>query len=332
MKKEKIVYIALSVLISIIFISCQNQSQNPISGNVVYAELKESGTPIEVYFCPRQDCEAPILNKLHEAKSSIHCAFFGINLEKTIDLLDEKSRQIDVKLVTDNENYKGQTKNIPVIIDDDAQYTHNKFCIIDKSWIIGGSFNPTKNQNLKDNNNVIIINSRLLAKNYEDEFTELWNKQFGKGERAAYPKIEYNGIKIENYFCPEDWCSEHVINQILSAKNSIYFMIFSFTSAEIGDAILYSNVSDIKGILDKMQAAGKYSQYSRLRDFGLNVKVENSSGLLHHKVFILDNETIITGSFNPTQAADTKNDENILIIHDRGIAEKYLDEFDYLFP
>ena len=48
---------------------------------------------------------------------------------------------------------------------------------------------------------------------------------------------------------------------------------------------------------------------------------------MHHKVFIIDNETVITGSYNPTKHANEKNDENILVIHGREIAGEYVQEF-----
>ena len=52
---------------------------------------------------------------------------------------------------------------------------------------------------------------------------------------------------------------------------------------------------------------------------------------MHHKVFILDNETVATGSFNPSLSADTRNDENLLIVHDKKIADNFLREFDSLW-
>ena len=52
---------------------------------------------------------------------------------------------------------------------------------------------------------------------------------------------------------------------------------------------------------------------------------------MHHKVFIIDQETVITGSFNPTNAGDSKNDENILIIKDKGIAKQFKEEFDKVY-
>ena len=40
---------------------------------------------------------------------------------------------------------------------------------------------------------------------------------------------------------------------------------------------------------------------------------------------------MITGSYNPTRNADESNDENILIISDADVAEKYLEEFNRVY-
>jgi phosphatidylserine/phosphatidylglycerophosphate/cardiolipin synthase-like enzyme len=37
-------------------------------------------------------------------------------------------------------------------------------------------------------------------------------------------------------------------------------------------------------------------------------------GIAHNKIIIIDSETVITGSFNFTKAAEEKNAENLLII------------------
>ncbi|MFH0875676.1 MAG: phospholipase D-like domain-containing protein, partial [archaeon] len=150
-------------------------------------------------------------------------------------------------------------------------------------------------------------------------------------EKVKYPEIYFNDFLIENYFCPEDDCKGQVIEELNNAKHNIYFMTFSFTDDDIAYAILFQNISDIKGIFDKLQAASDYSQYKRMKGFGLNVKLDNSKYKLHHKVFIIDNETVITGSFNPTGAGNFKNDENILIIHDKSLAKEFLEEFNSLW-
>ena len=208
---------------------------------------------------------------------------------------------------------------------------HNKFCVIDTNIVITGSFNPTDNDNNYNNNNVVVIYSNTLASNYEDEFNELSNGKFGKGSKVKYPVIYINDIKIENYFCPEDDCASHIVDLIKNAESSIYFMSFSFTNEEIADALVMKDSVDVRGIFDSSQSSGKYSQFKRLQEFGINVKKDSNKYKMHHKVFIIDNETVVTGSFNPTLSADAKNDENLLIIHDKKIANKFLREFNSLW-
>ena len=39
---------------------------------------------------------------------------------------------------------------------------------------------------------------------------------------------------------------------------------------------------------------------------------------------VIDGETVITGSFNFTKAAEENNAENLLVIKDRKLAERYI--------
>ena len=87
---------------------------------------------------------------------------------------------------------------------------------------------------------------------------------------------------------------------------------------------------EIKGIFEKSQGGSKYSQFKRLEDFGMDVIKDSNPYNMHHKVFIIDNRTVITGSFNPTKNGDLRNDENMLIIHDERIAGLFVEEFNHL--
>lgn len=46
------------------------------------------------------------------------------------------------------------------------------------------------------------------------------------------------------------------------------------------------------------------------------------------KVMIIDQETVITGSFNFTRAAEEKNAENLLIIKSKELAKIYIDNWN----
>lgn len=209
---------------------------------------------------------------------------------------------------------------------------HNKFCIFDNKIISTGSFNPTYNDNYKNNNNLIIIESDYLAINYESEFEELWNLQFGKGEKVKYKKIDYGNITITNLFCPEDLCAENVINELENSNKSIYFMLFSFTDEDVANKLIEKSKSiDIKGVMEKQRITMELNQYKNLKQNNINVRVDSNPKFLHHKVFIIDNETVITGSYNPTGAGTKSNDENVLIIKSKDVANLYLKEFEKIW-
>ncbi|MGO8715855.1 MAG: phospholipase D-like domain-containing protein [Smithella sp.] len=49
--------------------------------------------------------------------------------------------------------------------------------------------------------------------------------------------------------------------------------------------------------------------------------------MTHNKMVIIDKETVITGSFNFTKAAEENNVENLLIIRNKKLAEIYIDNW-----
>ncbi len=319
----------LFLIVLILISGCSNLKLNK---EITEPELKEYKDVPKVFFCPVDDCEGELFKAINSAKESVHCAFYDLDLERIIDLMGEKNRSIEVKLVVDDANFEN-VKHLKFAKKDPSYgLMHNKFCIIDGKVILTGSFNPTENGAYKNNNNLVIIESFYLAKNYEDEFNELWNSEFRKGDNVIYPEFYLNNQKIENYFCPEDNCAYHVAEEIKKAENNIYFMAFSFTNNRIATAIILKHYQglDIKGVFEARQVS-KYSKFSLLEYQGINVKKDSNKANMHHKVFIIDNRTVITGSFNPTEGADTRNDENLLIMHDKTIASLFLQEFERVY-
>ena len=64
---------------------------------------------------------------------------------------------------------------------------------------------------------------------------------------------------------------------------------------------------------------------------GVPVVTDNNIHVMHHKVIIIDGYRVITGSYNLSANANTKNDENIMIIDSREIAALYMKEFVRLY-
>ncbi|MBU1622879.1 MAG: hypothetical protein KJ597_04880, partial [Nanoarchaeota archaeon] len=165
----------------------------------VNSYISDSGE-IEVYFCPHEDCETALADFIGSAKEYIHCALFELDLELVQNRLLEKSNYLDVKVITDNDYL--YEFDYSFVKTDTWGLMHNKFCIIDGKRVSSGSMNPTVNGATKNNNNLLLIESSVLAANYEAEFQEMWNGTFKKGEEVLNPQVNLGNITISSYFCP----------------------------------------------------------------------------------------------------------------------------------
>jgi phosphatidylserine/phosphatidylglycerophosphate/cardiolipin synthase-like enzyme len=158
---------------------------------------------------------------------------------------------------------------------------------------------------------------------------------FGANSPAntPYPNLTINGTEIEVYFAPEDHAGDEIIKEIEAANHTIYFETFVFTHYGIEQAIIMRNKTDVnvKGIFERDMKYHSNSTFQNMSNNGINVIWDRSPAIMHNKVFIIDNKTVITGSFNPSNAADTRNDENVLIIHNESIAHEYINEFNKMW-
>lgn len=77
-------------------------------------------------------------------------------------------------------------------------------------------------------------------------------------------------------------------------------------------------------ILNKSQRTDQYSSATFLFNAGIPTKIDSAHAIAHNKVMVIDEETVITGSFNFTKAAEEQNAENLLIIRDKKLASLYI--------
>jgi len=287
---------------------------------------------VQVYFCPHQDCNKALVDFLDTAHSSIHCALYELDLPDVRSKILEKQANpdIDVKIVTDSD-YLYEFNHSFVKIDSWG-LMHNKFCVIDGKKVSTGSMNPTVNDATKNNNNLLLFDSIALSSNYEDEFQEMWNGTFKKGENVRSPSVRINQTEVRSYFCPEDKCADKVKEELGKAKASISFMTFSFTHKEIANILLLKHQENLtlQGVMEARQVT-KDSVFQQLEYQGIDVLKDKNKANMHHKVFIIDNKTVVTGSFNPTNGGDSRNDENLLIINDERIANAFVEEFGRVY-
>ena len=325
---SKPIYKSFCLILLVLLAGCQTA----LTGNLTKEAPHEKTEQPMVYFCPKSNCSSVLENSITSANKSVHCAIYDLNLKNIISALSEKRVGVDVRVVMDGDNFKGQLERKGVELDDNIQLMHNKFCVIDDSLVLTGSFNPTENDNTKNNNNLVVLHSDYLAKNYENEFLELWKGNFAGRSKSLNPVVYMNDLKIENYFCPAD-CGFEFAGLIRNAQNSIEVAAFTFTSEKVADELIkaQSRGVNVTILIEKRQRNVINSQYERLKGFGMQVKLDGNKYNMHHKFIIIDGKIVLTGSPNFTFSGFHKNAENVLIIHDEGIASKYNDEFNSVF-
>jgi phosphatidylserine/phosphatidylglycerophosphate/cardiolipin synthase-like enzyme len=147
---------------------------------------------------------------------------------------------------------------------------------------------------------------------------------------AAYAPQSASRQEIAGiYFTSQGKPSQPLIDRLSGANSTIYVMIYSFTLAEVADALIEAQAGgvEVRVVIEKKNAYGKGSQYEWLRDAGVDVRLSGNSSLMHHKVAVIDGSTVITGSFNWSSNADAKNDENMVVLVNPPAAQAFSGEF-----
>jgi len=138
--------------------------------------------------------------------------------------------------------------------------------------------------------------------------------------------ITLNNTPAQIYFSPKGGCTEAIVNEISHAKSEIYVQAYSFTSVSIAKALVDAHKRGIKveAILDKSQKKERYTSATFLANSGIPTYIDSKHAIAHNKIMVIDKETVITGSFNFTKAAEEKNAENLLILKNKEMANQYL--------
>jgi phosphatidylserine/phosphatidylglycerophosphate/cardiolipin synthase-like enzyme len=310
----------------------------------------------QVYFTDPQNINNPedltgsipekLIERIDQAQRTIHIAAFEFDLAPVADaLIAAQKRGVKVQWVTDDEYgieadedaevelfARLEKAKIKVEHDERAALMHNKFWIFDGQTVWTGSTNVTVNGNFRNNNNVIVIESPEVAAIYEREFAEMWNGEFGPTSPSTVDdqQVTIDGTPIQILFSPEDEVVSHLLPLINGAQKSLRFMAFSFTHDELGAAVLKRAEAgvDVKGIFETRSSETEYSELPTLYCAGLPVRQDGNPGTFHHKVFIIDDKILITGSLNFSDNADASNDENVIVVTNGDIAAQYLQEFE----
>ncbi len=136
-----------------------------------------------------------------------------------------------------------------------------------------------------------------------------------------------NDVRMQVCFTPGQDCTTMLVDAINGAQKSIEVQAYGFTAYPIAKALVSAKERglDVEVILDKTNFNSQYFSFAGyLFKHGIVLYDDNTVSIAHNKVMIFDGNTVETGSFNFTKAAQAQNAENMLIVHNTALAAAYL--------
>jgi phosphatidylserine/phosphatidylglycerophosphate/cardiolipin synthase-like enzyme len=303
--------------------------------------IRTTGSPsISVYFSPGKRITEGLCRFIKSAKKQLDVCIYDLDHPAvTQELIDAKNRGVKVRIVTDSDNRQLRAVDrldkagIRIVADERSTIMHNKFVVVDGRRVWTGSFNFTENGEQKNDNNALILDSPELAEYYQEKFDRYLSGDFGVSATTKTDdegKARLGKISVRAAFSPSDKVADIICEQLSDAKECVYVMAFVLTSEKIARKLgeLAKSGVKIHCVLDRGQARTRYSQSQFLLGCGVKMHIApNSKGKMHHKVITIDEDTVITGSYNFSENAEKGNDENIIIIKSPDLAKLFNKEF-----
>jgi len=127
------------------------------------------------------------------------------------------------------------------------------------------------------------------------------------------------------YFTPPSDVAAAVIDVIDQSKAEVLVQAYGFTHNGIAHALVraHGRGVQVKVLLDaKTDTTNRYVTDLLIAQQIL-LRLDASHAIAHNKVIVVDEELVITGSFNFTNSAQTRNAENLLVLKSTELAKSY---------
>lgn len=127
------------------------------------------------------------------------------------------------------------------------------------------------------------------------------------------------------YFTPPAGVAQAIVAQIDRSQREVLVQAYGFTHRPIAKALVRAQQRGVavRVLVDRKSEAQNHGVLVLLRDGQVHVRGDSRHAIAHNKLMLIDEEVVITGSFNFTNAAETRNAENLLILQSSELAQVY---------
>lgn len=249
-KKNSIRELSVLFVFFLVFLfSCsKGELSNP--ENTPYIDVYFNDPGVNSHTEEDPTIDEKVARMVDNATESVYFAFYGfyrIPIKEAI--LRAVKRGLDVQFAGDYDHYLSHDTgyveyeallrdhpNAKMSVGNSQSIMHNKWIVVDRKYVMTGTGNITDSEMEKNNNAWVIIRNSELAEDFIREHKQMMNGRFGHAKvRTDYENIfDIGGIKIENYFSPQEEAMSEFIKAVQEAEHSIHFMIFAFTHDGLG--------------------------------------------------------------------------------------------------
>lgn len=138
---------------------------------------------------------------------------------------------------------------------------------------------------------------------------------------------------VSTYFSPRQGAAAQVVGFINRCEKTLDIAVYSFTHNDIAEAVARAHERGVKVrvLMDHLQSQQKGADDEKLKARGVEIRKDTQSGAMHHKFCIGDGKAVITGSFNWSYNADTKNAENFVIMRLSYAVKNFQKEYERIW-
>lgn len=135
------------------------------------------------------------------------------------------------------------------------------------------------------------------------------------------------------YFSPGPDCRIAIEQAMETALDELLICVFTISDDRLSDAIqrAHRNGLTVRVLSDNDKMDDRGNDIERLAASGVDVRIDRSPEHMHHKFMVVDGQTILTGSYNWTRSAETRNEENLVVLDDPFLAGRFAEEFERIW-
>ena len=158
-----------------------------------------------------------------------------------------------------------------------------------------------------------------------------WLEDVVKAIAAAVPSAA--SVRSRAYFSPGEDCLRALQELIGGARSRLDICVYTVTDDRLAEEIVAAHKRgvEVRIVTDDDKAGDEGSDAVDLARRGLAVAVDETDKHMHHKFAVADGKTLVTGSYNWTRSAATRNEENVVVTDDPGLVRAFSEEFEKLW-